>query len=110
MRWSNPLQGRNTPMRESLYKIYKYLLEGWATKGPGDYIVKVNGFPTLLSFGLDPQGHMCIWAKVRPDMQDEEIEVALRFTGQSPPHDTFRFIGTYLDTKTGLVWHAWWRK
>lgn len=91
--------------------IYKYLL----SRNPGAQAVVM---PTdmgpaeveILSFGLDPQRNLAIWAVVRPDNPRQARGIFLALTGAEPPPGEVRFIGTVNDD--GYVIHCWdmgWR-
>lgn len=64
----------------------------------------------VLSAGLDPQGEVCVWALVRPDLpKTQAVRIYVYGTGHDVPldnSDRVRFLGTVLMPGLGLVWHV----
>ncbi len=80
-------------------EIWKYSL-----KLDGENIVSIPQGAQILSAGIDPQGHLCVWAIVHPERSKEARSIYIRGTGNPFSGEEGRFIGTVRD---GLyMWHV----
>ena len=88
-----------------MYTIWKYKVEP-------DLVIQEYKMPKdaiILSFGLDPQGDMCIWARVKEDEPLEEHLIACIGTGW-PIDNIIETTGRYACfigsvTHGPYVWH-----
>jgi hypothetical protein len=74
--------------------IYKYQLN----REPFEQIVQMQRGADILSFGLDPQGDLCIWAVVDADAVKVTRRIFIGLTGAPAPRGG-RFLGTCIDQK-----------
>lgn len=93
-----------------MIQVLKYELP----EEPGAHEVKMRPQAHVLSVGLDPRGRLCLWARVPDDyasLADDVRTVYVAYTGHSDVRDACnlatRFIGTVVNTQTGIVWHVW---
>jgi hypothetical protein len=83
-------------------KIYKYVIPQDAFE-PGICSIAMPRDSTILSFGSDVNGQLCIWAAVNPNSLPAKRRIACRFTGEEAPVAYQAFIGTHVDR---LVYHC----
>jgi hypothetical protein len=83
--------------------IYKYVLDQNARK---QAVIMPEGSQPL-SLGLDPQGKLCIWAKVPRAARQVDHSFLILFTGMDTPDvdQKQKFLGTIL-LPDGLVIHC----
>ncbi len=85
--------------------IYKYKL---ALMDEPILTLPIKHWP--LSVGLDPQGYLCLWAKVGTDQDDDAVvQRRTRIVGTGrpgvPDASEFEFMGTVL--MASFVWHIY---
>ena len=61
----------------------------------------------ILHLGLDPNGDVCIWAKVNTDNPMVELPLLVFGTGHNIPDNAKRHLGSVL--QRFFVWHIFYR-
>lgn len=86
-----------------MYCIYKYPLNNI----PGGNIIEMPEDAQILKLGYDPNGVLCIWAFVQPDLPKKNKTILLAGTGwpfEKEEWMKLHYINTVNDGP--YVWHA----
>ena len=72
----------------------------------GDIIISIPSGFKILQCAIHPDKTLAIWAAVPPHAEEVEINILIRFTGESEPEKA-EYIGTVIDSNN-LVYHIYW--